>query len=241
MVRFLEERLLGFLINTHVTYHGRVLRVASLLTTTIWVIADTSSQQFHTLSQVRHPLFLPSTFAICFPSCYVCISICSAHCRAAKKAENISLWKESRILSLYVVSYNDNCYKFGISGTCTIPSPLFLGPASLPPSAPISPSISSLAARQELQIPSKAKPLLSPALGWVAQKQLLQHKAWCLCQKAHGKFSLKQHQGPRCVQCVIPVWHLVAWRRRGWVAPLLPRSNLHTDLIPLQVLSTPIR
>lgn len=161
------------------------------------------------------------------------------HCRTAKKAENMSLWKESRILSLSMVIYSNNCCKFGISGAFTIP--LSLRSSLTPCLCTISPSISSLDARQELQVPSKAKPLPSPALRWVAQKQLLQHKAWCLCQKAHGKFSLKQHQGTCCVQCFIFAWHLMAWRRHGWVVPLLPRSNLHADLIPLQVLSTPIR
>lgn len=59
-------------------------------------------------------------------------------------------------------------------------------------------------------------------------------------------------KGPRQIQFEAASRHMLcamfylclaprALRRCGWVVPLLPRSNLHADLIPLPVLSTPIR
>lgn len=179
----------------------------SLLTTTVWIITDILSKQFYTLSRIRPPLFLPNTFAIHFSSCFVCISIRSAQCKAAKKAENISLWKESRILSLYTVRYSDNCCKFGISGTFTAPSPLSLGTASLPLSAPVSPSISSLAARQELQGPSKAKPLPSPALGEWHRSSFSNSKPGVFAKRPTAKStwsSIKAHVVCNIYSCLVP-------------------------------------
>lgn len=48
--------------------------------------------------------------------------------------------KAGHCLYMMRYTYRDNCCKFGISGTFTIPSPLSLGPASLPPS-PSSPQV----------------------------------------------------------------------------------------------------
>lgn len=106
------------------------------------------SEQFYTLSQIRHLLILPNTFAIHFPSC------CGRKYQSLEGKQNIAF--------VYGEAQRPFC-KFGISDTFTIPSPFSLGPASLPPFAPISPRISSLAARQELQILCRAKPLPSPA------------------------------------------------------------------------------
>lgn len=113
-------------------------------------------------------------------------------------------------------------------------SPLLAPSPSLSPSAPGSPADSSLAARQEAWQPRSAgrgKPFPSPAYGQVAQKQLLQHKAWYLCQKARSKFRFKQHQGACCVHCFIHIWHFVPWSRRGLVFLLLSRSNLQTSFL----------
>lgn len=84
------------------------------LTTTTRIITDLLSKQFNTLSWMKCPIFLPN----------ILLNLLQYLLCPLQNNQEGRIWEGSRLFSLYMVRYSDNCRTFETSSAFSIPSPL---------------------------------------------------------------------------------------------------------------------
>lgn len=149
-----------------------VVWIGSLLTTTIWIITDTLSKQLYILSWMKHPIFLPNTLLSLhqYLLCPLQSNQEGRKCQSLGGKQDVLFYRRWGTVATAVNLGS-------VAPSQSLPhSPFLATSPRLPPSAPGSPGVSSLAARLGAWQPPDAhhdKPFPSPAYGRVAQKQLL--------------------------------------------------------------------